>query len=154
MRIIIRVTVERNNQQQNTASIRNTEGEYFPHFGIIEANPFEGFGAFGENNNNNNLPSGNNNNNNLLPSLGFEEGFEGELERDFNLPPRENAEGLDSNIVALVNALTEVNLKINHTKGEINHIKLTEFKGMEVKDSNEQLEQYNRIAEANKWSEH
>ena len=135
MGITTGVMAGRSNPQNNTISNMNTKGGHFLHFGIIGANPFEGFKTF--RGNNNNPPLENNNNNNLLPSLGFEEGFEGELERDFNLPPRENAEGLDSNIVALVNALTEVNLKINHTKGEINHIKLTEFKGMEVKDSNE-----------------
>ena len=42
----------------------------------------------------------------------------------------------------------------NNIKKESNHVKLTEFKKTEVEDPNEWLEQYNRIAEANKWSEH
>ena len=48
----------------------------------------------------------------------------------------------------------KVNLEINHVERESNHVKPTEFGGTEVEDPNEWLERYNRIAEANKWSEH
>ncbi len=128
----------------------NTGGGYFLHFGTVGANPIRGFEAFG---NNNNLPSENNNNNNPLPPLppsGFGEGLGG----GFNPPPGENAGGLDSNVAALVNTLTEANLGVNHVERESNHVKLTEFRGTEVEDPNEWLEYYNRIAEANKWSEY
>jgi len=54
----------------------------------------------------------------------------------------------------LVNVLTGANLGVNHIERELNHVKLTEFGGTEVEDPNEWLEHYNRIAEANKWSEH
>ena len=54
----------------------------------------------------------------------------------------------------MVNALIRVNLGINHVERESNHVKLTEFRGTEVENPNEWLEHYNRIAEANKWSEH
>jgi len=124
----------------------NTGGGHFSHFGIVGANPFRGFGAFGGGNNN--PPPGNNNNNNppLLPPPGFGKGLEG----GFNLPSEENAGGLDPNIAALVNTLTEANLEINHAKRESNHVKLTEFGETEAEDPNEWLERYNRIAEANK----
>jgi len=126
----------------------NTRRGYFPHFGTVGANPIRGFGAFG--NNNNNLPPGNNNNNNppllpLLPLPGFGEGLGG-----FNPPPEGNAGGLDSNVAALVNALTGANLGVNHVERESNHVKLTEFGGTEAEDPNEWLERYNRIAKANK----
>src|SRR6266540_4825432 len=109
----------------------NTRGGHFSHFRTIGANPFGGFRTLG--NNNNNLSSKNNNNNNLLlspplPLPGFGRGLEG----GFNSPPRGNAGGLDSNVVALVNALTEVNLGINHIERESNHVKSTEFKRTEV----------------------
>ena len=115
----------------------NTGGGHFSHFGIVGANPFGGFGVFG--NNNNNPPLGNNNNNNPpppLPLLGFGEGLGG----GFNSPPGGNARGLDPNIAALVNALTGANLGINHVERESNHIKLTEFRGIEAEDPNEWLE--------------
>src|SRR6266498_2200390 len=70
------------------------------------------------------------------------------------LPPGGNAEGLDPNVAALVNALTGANLGINYVDRESNHVKLTEFGRTEAEDPNEWLERYNRIAEANKWSEH
>ena len=115
----------------------NTRGGHFSHFGTIGANPFRGFRTF--RNNNNNLSSGNNNNNNLpLPPL-LLSGFEGGL-GDFNPPLGENA--------------GEANLGINYVKRESNHVKPTEFGGTEAEDPNEWLEHYNRIAEANKWSEH
>ena len=127
-------------------------GEHFPHFGIVGANLFRGFETF--ENNNNNPPSENNNNNNppLLPLPPPE--FRGSLGENFNLSPRGNARGLDLNVAALVNVLTGANLGINHAERESNHIKLTEFGETEAEDPNEWLEWYNRIVEANKWSEH
>ncbi len=110
----------------------------------------EGFGTFGGNNNN--LLSENNNSNNLPPLP--PSGFRGELEGGFNLPSGRNARGLNLNVVALVNVLTGVNLGMNYIKRESNHVKLTEFRRMEAEDSNEWLERYNKIAEANKWMEH
>ncbi len=77
-------------------------------------------------------------------------GFEGDLEEGFNPLPEENTEGLDLNIVALVNVLTGANLKINYIEKESNHVKPTEFEGMEVEDPNKWLKWYNRIVEANK----
>ena len=142
METMIRTTAGKSNQQNNITGIRSIEGEYFSHFGIIKANLFREFGAF-RRNNNNNLPS-------PLPSLGFEK----ELERGFNSPLRENLKALDSNVIALVNALTEVNLGINYIEREFNYIKLTEFRRTETENLNEQLEQYNRIIEANKWFEY
>ncbi len=166
MEMITGVTVERSNPQNNVTSNVNTEGENFSYFGIIGANLVEGFGAFG--NSNNNPPPRNNNNNNLPPSLlslpGFRRGLGGgfnlspgfgrDLEGGFNLLPGKNTGGLDLNVAALVNALTGVNLGINYIKRESNHVKLTEFGGTEAEDPNKWLEYYNRITEANKWSEH
>ena len=147
-----RVIAEGSNFQQNATSNVNIGGGHFPHFGIVGANPFRGFGAF--RNNNNNLPPENNNNNNpplsLLPLSEFGKGLGG----GFNLSPEGNAGGLDSNVAVLVNVLTGVNLGINHVEREANHVKPTEFGGTEVEDPNEWLECYNRIAEANKWSEY
>src|SRR6266498_42109 len=96
------VTAGGSNQQNNVTSNMNTGGGYFPHFGTVGANLIRGFGVFG--NNNNNPPLGNNNNNNLL--LLSLSGFEGGLGEGFNPPPKRNAEGLDPNVAALVNALT------------------------------------------------
>ncbi len=126
----------------------NTGGEYFSYFETIR-----GFGAF--RNNNNNSPLGNNNNNNPppLPLSEFGRGFGGGLGGGFN-PPGGNARGLDPNVVALVNALTGANLRVNHVERESNHVKLTEFGETEAEDPNEWLKCYNRIAEANKWSEY
>jgi len=115
--------------QNNTASIGNTGGGHFSHFSTIKANPFKRFRIFG---NNNNLPLENNNNNNL-PLSGFEKG----LKEGFNPPPGENVKGLVPNVAALVNALTEANLGINHIERELNHIKPTEFRGTETEDPNE-----------------
>ncbi len=103
---------------------------------MISANPFRGFGTFEGSNNNNNLPSENNNNNNPPPLPGFG----GELEEEFNLSLGENVKGLDPNMIALVNALTGANLEINYAERESNHVKLTEFRGMEAENSNEWLE--------------
>src|SRR6266540_3435505 len=123
------VIAEGSNQQNNATSNVNTGEGYFPHFGTVEANLIRGFEAF---RNNNNPPLGNNNNNNpsllpLLLSLGFEEGLRG----GFNPPPGGNAGGLDPNVVALINALTGVNLGTNHVDRESNHVKPTEFGGKE-----------------------
>ena len=95
----------------------NIGGGHFPHF---EANPFREF----EGGNNNPLP---------LPSLGFE----GDLGGGFNLLSERNVRGLDPNIAALVNVLTEVNLEINHIERESNYVKPTEFRRTEAEDPNE-----------------
>ncbi len=132
----------------------NTGGGYFSHFGTVEANLIGGFEAFG---NNNNPPPRNNNNNNPPPPLLSPlppPGFGGGLGGGFNPPPGGNARGLDPNVAALVNALTGANLGVNHVERELNHVKPTEFGGTEAEDPNEWLECYNRIAEANKWSEY
>ncbi len=133
------------NPQNNITSNVNTGGEHFSHFEIIGANLLGGFGTFGNNNNNNPspLPS-------LLPLSGFGRGLGG----GFNLPSGGNARGLDPNVAVLVNALAGANLRINYVKRELNHVKPIEFRGIEVEDPNKWLERYNRIAEANKWSEY
>src|SRR6266498_4262329 len=140
------VTAGGSNFQSNAISNLNTGGGYFLHFSIVGTNPFRRFGTFGGDNNN--PPPGNNNNNNL--SLLLPSGFRRGLGGGFNSPPRGNTGELDLNIVALVNALTEANLGINHVEREFNHVKPTEFGRTEVEDPNEWLECYNRIAEANK----
>ncbi|SRR6266498_401554 len=145
------VTAGGSNFQSNVTSNVNTGREYFPHFGTVKANPLGRFGIF-RRGNNNNSPLGNNNNNSLPPLL--PSGFRRGLKEGFNLLSRGNAEGLDPNVVALVNTLAGANLKINHVERKSNHVKLTEFRRTETKDPNEWLEHYNRIAEANKWSEH
>jgi len=68
-----------------------------------------------------------------LPLSGFGEGLGG----GFNPLPEGNAGGLDSNVAALVNALTGANLGINHIDRESNHVKLIEFGGIEAEDPNE-----------------
>src|SRR6266540_1183424 len=112
----------------------NTGGGHFSHFGTVGVNLFERFEAFGGNNSN--LLSENNNNNNnplsLLPLSGFEEG----LGEGFNPLLGRNAERLDLNVTALINALTGANLEINHVERESNHVKLTEFRETEVEDPN------------------
>ncbi len=138
-------TAEESNSQQNAISNMNTEREHFPHFGTVGANPFRGFGIF--RGGNNNLPLGNNNN---PPSSYPPSGFGEDLREGFNLPSGGNAKGLDLNVAALVNALTEANLGINHVEREFNHVKPTEFEETEAEDFNEWLECYNRIAEVNK----
>ncbi len=109
MRIITGATAGGSNIQNNVTSNINAEERNFLHFGTIGVNLMGGFGTF--RNNNNNLPLGNNNNNNPLPLS--PSGFGGGLGGGFNLPPEENAGGLDSNVAALVNALTGANLGIN-----------------------------------------
>src|SRR6266498_3869633 len=97
------------NPQNNVTSNMNIEGGQFLYYRTIGANPLRGFEAF--RNNNSNPPLGNNNNNNFPPSPPLpSSGFEGSLGGDFNPPSGGNAEGLDPNVVALVNALTGVNL--------------------------------------------
>jgi len=142
----IRVTARGSNLQNNTISNMNTKGGHFLHFGIIGANPFEGFKTF--RGNNNNPPLENNNNNNLLPLPlpGFEKG----LGKGFNPSSGENVKGLDLNVAALVNALIGTNLSINYVERESNHVKPIEFEGTEAEDPNEWLECYNKIAETNK----
>jgi len=81
------------------------------------------------------LPLRNNNNNNPLSLLPLS-GFEGGLGGGFNSSLKGNAGELDSNIVALINALIGVNLEINHAKRESNHVKLTEFRETEAEDFN------------------
>ncbi len=126
------VTAGGSDFQNNATSNVNTKEGYFLHFGIIEANLFEGFGAFGRGNNNNPLLGNNNNNSSPLPPPEFEGG----LGEDFNPPLGENAEGLDLNVTVLVNALIGANLGINHVERESNHMKLTEFEEIEAEDSN------------------
>ncbi len=121
----------RSNQQQNTTSVENTRGEYFSYFGTIRANPFEEFEAFRKNNNNNPFSGNNNGNNSPLLSLLLK--FRGGLERRCHQPLSKE---LNPNIAALVNALTEANLRINHAKRELNHVKLTVFRRIEVKNLN------------------
>jgi len=137
MGITTRATAEGSNLQNNTTSNVNTGERHFPHFGTVGANSFGGFRAF--RNNNNNPPPGNNNNNNLPPLPLLPLGFEGGLEKGFNSLPEGNARGLDPNVVALVNILTEANLKTNHVEREFNHVKLTEFGGTEAEDPNKWL---------------
>ncbi len=99
---------------------------------MIEVNLFREFGTFREGNNNSPLE---NNNNPLLLLLSSE--FGGELGEGFNLLPEGNIRGLDSNVAALVNALTGINLEINYIERESNHVKSTEFGRMEIEDLNE-----------------
>src|SRR6266511_3224309 len=147
-----RATAGGSGSQSNATSNVNTGGGYFPHFGTVGANPIRGFRAFG--NNNNNPPPGNNNNNNPPPPPLPPPGFEGGLGGGFNSSSGGNVGGLDPNVAALVNALTGANLGVNHVERESNHIKLIEFRGTEAEDPNKWLERYNRIVEANRWSEH
>ncbi len=70
-----------------------------------------------------------------MPLLGFRK----ELGGGFNPPPEGNAEGLDSNVIALINVLTGANLRINHVKRELNHVKLIEFRRTKAEDPNEWL---------------
>ncbi len=135
MRTTTGATAGGSNPQNNTTSSMNTRGGHFLHFGIIGANLMRGFEAFG--NNNNNPPPGNNNNNNSLPPPSLPlSGFGKGLRGGFNLPLEGNAGELDPNVAALVNALTGANLGINHVERESNHVKPTEFGGMEAEDPN------------------
>ncbi len=86
----------------------------------------------------NNLLAGNNNGNNLplpLPANLFDniKGFNLSLNNNNNLLPR----GLDPNVTALINALTEINLTEGYYLRERSFIKPTEFGGIKTKDLNE-----------------
>jgi len=99
----------------------------------------------------NNLPAGNNNfNNPLLPPLLVN--LFGNI-GEFNLPLNNNnnslSEKLNSNVIALVNTLTGMNLTKGYYLKKESFIKLIEFKGTETKDLNKWLEKFNRIAETN-----
>ncbi len=99
---------------------------------------------------------GNNNFNNPLPSLppanlfGNIRGFNLLLNNNNNLP----SEGLDPNVTALVNTLTGMNLIRGYYLKEESFIKLIKFGETEIKDLNEWLERFNRIAKANQWTEY
>src|SRR6266498_2511056 len=69
-------------------------------------------------------------------------------------PENINPGGLDPNIAALVNALTGMNIGGGYVPKEGSFIKLGEFGGTETEDSNEWLERFNQIAEANMWTEY
>ena len=62
--------------------------------------------------------------------------------------------GLDPNVIALINALEEVNWgtrgRNSLQKRELSLIKPIEFSGKETEDSNDWLEWYNKIADTNK----
>jgi|SRR6266498_602604 len=68
--------------------------------------------------------------------------------------PENNPGGLDLNMAALVNALIGMNIEGGYTPREGSFVKLAEFGGTETEDSNEWLERFNRIAEANMWTEY
>ncbi|SRR6266542_2247258 len=121
----------------NVTSNMNTRRRHFLHFGMIGANPFRGFRAFGGNNNNSSLRNNNNNNLSLLLLPRFRRGLEGGLGGGFNLLPGENVKELDPNVAALVNALTGANLEINYVERKSNHVKLTEFGKTKAEDPNE-----------------
>src|SRR6266540_328086 len=65
-----------------------------------------------------------------------------------------NPGGLDPNVAALVNALTGMNIGGGHAPREGSFVKPGEFGGTETEDPNEWLERFNRIAEANMWTEY
>src|SRR6266498_3546023 len=65
-----------------------------------------------------------------------------------------NPGGLDPNVAALVNALTEMNIGGGYAPREGSFVKPGEFGGTETEDPNEWLERFNRIAEANMWTEY
>jgi len=121
MGIMAEIIAKRTNQNNNTNNIGSLrETEVFLYFSIINYNLFRGFKR-------------NNNNNNLLSLLSdFEKGLEG----GFNLLLKENLKGLDSNIITLINALIEINLRINYIKKKSNYIKPIKFRRIEIKDSN------------------
>src|SRR6266542_4339863 len=102
MGITTEATAGGSNTQSNVTNNVNTGGGHFSHFSTVGANLFEGFGTFEESNNN--PLSENNNNNNPLPPLP-PSGFKGDLGGGFNPLSRENAGGLDLNVIALINAL-------------------------------------------------
>src|SRR6266540_1057192 len=65
-----------------------------------------------------------------------------------------NPGGLDPNVAALVNALTGMNIGGGYAPREGSFVKPGEFGGTETEDPNEWLERFNRIAEANMWTEY
>ncbi|SRR6266542_3291445 len=98
----------------------------------------------------NNPPVENNNFNNLLLSLPVNlfENIGG-----FNLLSNNNnnplSEGLDSNVMILVNALIGMNLTRGYYPREESFIKLIKFGKTETENLNEWLEKFNKIAKAN-----
>ena len=62
--------------------------------------------------------------------------------------------GLDPNVAALVNALTGMNIGGGYAPREGSFVKPGEFEGTKTEDPNEWLERFNRIAEANMWTEY
>ena len=95
----------------------------------------------------NNLLSENNNFNNL--SLLLVNTFE---LKEFNLLLNNNnnslPEGLDPNIVVLINVLTEMNLIGEHFSKEESFIKPIEFEEIETENLNKWLKRFNRIMKA------
>src|SRR6266508_610439 len=65
-----------------------------------------------------------------------------------------NPGGLDPNVAALVNTLTGMNIGGGYAPREGSFVKPGEFGGTETEDPNEWLERFNRIAEANMWTEY
>src|SRR6266542_621599 len=65
-----------------------------------------------------------------------------------------NLGGLDPNVAALVNALTGMNIGGGYASRKGSFVKPGEFGGTETEDPNEWLERFNRIAEANMWTEY
>ncbi len=61
---------------------------------------------------------------------------------------------MDPNIAALVNALTGINIGGGYAPREGSFVKPGEFGGTETEDPNEWLKRFNRIAEANMWTEY
>ncbi len=57
-------------------------------------------------------------------------------------------------MAALVNVLTGMNIGGGYAPREGSFIKPAEFGGTETEDPNEWLEKFNRIAEANMWTEY
>ncbi len=57
-------------------------------------------------------------------------------------------------MATLVNILIGINIRGGYTPREGSFIKLAEFRGTETEDPNEWLERFNRIAEANMWTEY
>ena len=71
-----------------------------------------------------------------------------------NNPPPNNPEGLDPNVIALIQALGNVNLNLPPPSviaqhRELNLVRPAKFSGTEAEDPNEWLDAYNRAAEAN-----
>ncbi len=71
-----------------------------------------------------------------------------------NLRNINNPGGLDPNVAALVNALTGMNIGGGYASREGSFVKSGEFGETETENPNEWLERFNRIAEANMWTEY